>query len=202
MERRYFELTCGEADEICEEGGKCYIVFEKDYPGKEKSKNWDLTHAICKTLSSARQFAKSERHYTDEELFIADYADYQNGNYECIDVDEYKRIQTDDFADEKQGIQFVEDCIRSSMSSLYEGGAYHFQFFLDDGNILFDPQLCPRGEKEYLVSVEVDDSVLTGCENIEEFETSPCQREAFREVCERLYEEARKEISREKDYEY
>jgi hypothetical protein len=78
MNYRDYYLTSEKAEELVENGGECYIVFEEDTDGK----NYDLTQGIFKDLEIARKFVGNNN--GNQPLYIAKYSEYVAGNYDYI----------------------------------------------------------------------------------------------------------------------
>jgi hypothetical protein len=79
MNYKDYYLNSDQAEEIIENGGECYVVFEED---SLKPKGHDLTQGIFENLDSARQFVGANNH--KEPLYIAKYSEYISGNYDYI----------------------------------------------------------------------------------------------------------------------
>jgi hypothetical protein len=114
----------------------------------------------------------------------------KKGNQQVETVEDMSKISVDDFKNNKNGVAFVKSCIQSSMSSMYEDGAYYFRFSVDDGSVLFEEQPEQVPEDTFSVFVDVDNSILEGCESIEDFENLPEHQEDFNAICENLYRKA------------
>lgn len=74
-------LTESEAQEIAEDGGTVYVVFEEQEPGR-KEKSYDLMQGIFEELVEAKEFVNEMQ--KEEPLYIARYTDYISGNYDYI----------------------------------------------------------------------------------------------------------------------
>jgi hypothetical protein len=101
-------------------------------------------------------------------------------------------ISIQDF--KENGVNFVETCIRASMTSMYEDGAYYFHFSLEDGNVIFETQPVDQGNTEFSVFVEIDSGIFDGCESVEDFENDPGYQEDFNGICRSLYYKALEKI--------
>jgi hypothetical protein len=94
----------------------------------------------------------------------------------------------------ENGVNFVKACICASMTSMYEDGAYYFNFSLENSNIVFETQPADQANAEFSVFAKVDSSIFDGCENIEDFENLPEHHEDFHDICRKIYYKVLEEI--------
>lgn len=73
---RNFLVTEDEAEEL----EQAFILFEED----DGSKNYDLCKGVFSSLEVAKEYAEAIS--GKEPLYIADYKEYVNGNYDYIYV--------------------------------------------------------------------------------------------------------------------
>lgn len=76
---REYEVSYDKADEMIEEGATLYAVFEEDPEG---TKTYDLCKGVFTDLAVAKDYAS--RIAGSDEIHVADYAAYMEGNYDYL----------------------------------------------------------------------------------------------------------------------